>query len=248
MIEFKKYNEYIRHIILKDVGFKGQDLLNKSKILLIGAGGLGSPAIIYALSNGIKNIGIIDFDKVSESNLNRQIIFNKKNIGQKKIDCVKKYIKNFHKKINLKTYDFKLTNENCLKIFKEYDIVLDCSDNLETKFLINDFSSKINIPFVHGSVFGFEGYAAIFLKNFGCYRCLYENYNNISSLNSGIIGQVAGMIGILQSIIAVLFLLNKNKEKYIKNICSNILFFDFKNMNFGKFKTIKSKNCNICSF
>lgn len=246
MIDFRKYHKYIRHIILKDIGFLNQDILEKSKILCVGAGGLGSPAIIYLLYTGIKNIGIIDFAAVSESNLNRQIIFNQNDVGKKKIFCVKKYIKKLNKKINLKTYDFKLSNKNCVEIFKNYDLILDCSDNLETKFLINDFSSKLDIPFIHGSVYGFEGYIAIFSKKYGCYRCLFDNAKNISNLNHGIMGQTAGIIGILQSLIAIIFLLNKNNSNFIKNLCLNLLTFDFKNLNFGKFLIKKKKKCKIC--
>lgn len=245
MIDFKIYNRYIRHIILKDIGFSGQKILNESKVLCVGAGGLGSPAMIYLSSTGIKNIGIIDFDKISESNLNRQIIFNQKDIGKKKVNCVKEFFKKFNKNTKITTYNTKLSNKNCLNIFKNYEIILDCSDNLKTKFLINDFAFKTGIPFIHGSVFGFEGYISAFYKKFGCYRCLYEDFKNIETINHGIIGHVAGVTGIIQSLIAIIFLINKNNINFIKNLCSNLIVLDFKNLDFKKI-SIKKKKCKLC--
>lgn len=238
---YNLYRRYIRHIILPDFGLKKQDILLKSSILCIGAGGLGSSALIYLAGSGIGSIGIADFDKVSYDNLNRQILFNKFDIGKKKAICAKRFINKFNPFININLYDYKLSYDNSFDIFSKYDIILDCTDNIESKFLINDICKKLKIPFIHGSVFGSEGYVVTFFNNEFCYRCLYKDLKDLKCFNHGITGFVAGIIGTLQAFLSIKFLLNRNDYFYF----NKLFFFDFKNI---LFNSLDIKNLNKCNF
>ena len=243
---YKKYFRYIRHLILPNIGFKGQDILKKSKVLCIGAGGLGSPALIYMASAGIGNIDIIDFDTVSTSNLNRQIIFNQNDIGKIKVVCAKEYILKLNKYINVNIYNTRVSLLNSINLIKRYDVVLDCTDNLETKFLINDIFIKSGIPVIHASVCGLEGYISIFTKKTFCYRCLYSNFNNNNYLNYGVLGPVAGIFGSLQALVAIDLLLYKFKIKNIHNFFNKIMLMDLSSFKINVLKINKNNTCNIC--
>ncbi len=243
------YSRYIRQIILPNFGFRGQDYLKKAKVLCVGSGGLGSPALIYLASAGIGTIGIIDFDIVSHTNLNRQILFNEKDIGKKKVFCAKKYIYNLNSNIKIKTYDVQLVHRNCFNIFYKYDVILDCTDNLKTKFLINDYAIKLNIPLIHGSVFGYEGYVSIFHKKRFCYRCLYKNFYRIEGICHGILGPVAGIIGSFQALETIKLLLNKKNilSKYKFRLSHGLLVFDFRTLLFRFLKVKRNLKCYVCS-
>jgi len=239
------YSRYIRHIILSDIGLVGQDILGKSKVLCIGAGGLGSPALMYLAATGVGSIGIVDFDVVNLSNLNRQVIFSYDDIGKNKAICAKNYIVKLNNSIDVSVYDYKLSYSNCFDLFKDYDVILDCTDNLESKFLINDFSIKLNIPLVHGSVFGLEGYVAVFLKGFSCYRCLYRDVNSLECINHGIIGPVTGIIGSLQALISIVLLLRRKNKDFSCDLFFSLFLFDFK---FFKFRSLNVKSLYKCNF
>lgn len=233
---YKKYFYHIKQIILSEIGIKGQDKINKTKVLCIGTGGLGSPVITYLLATGIKNIGLSEFDKIDESNLNRQFIFKKNNIGEKKIKIAKTYIKDINKNINLKTHG-KINHSNCIKIIKNYDLIIECTDNYKTKLIISDCAIKLNISLIHASVFGFEGYITTIKKGY-CYRCLKKNYSISKYTDYGILGAVAGAIGCIQIIETIKNILNIYKNE--------LIFFDFKNNIFKKIKLSKIKKCTIC--
>lgn len=243
---YKKYLKYLRHIILPEVGLLGQDLLINSKILCIGAGGLGSSVLIYLSASGVKNLGIIDFDIVSCTNLNRQIIYSSLDIGKKKVNCAYKYLKNLNSSVNLFIYDFKLNKNNCFNLFKNYDLILDCTDNLESKFLINDISIKLKKPFIHASVFGLEGYLISFLDSKSCYRCLHNDYSDLLCYSYGIIGPVAGIIGSLQSLIAIFILLKKNNLYFFNEFNSKLYFFNFKCFSLNNYTVKKNIHCTVC--
>ncbi|HIH2762676.1 MAG TPA: HesA/MoeB/ThiF family protein [Candidatus Azoamicus sp. MARI] len=239
----KKYFQYLKHIILSDIGIKGQDELIKKKVLCVGTGGLGSPVLTYLSLAGINKIGLVEFDKVDVTNLNRQFLFNIKNVGQKKIDCTKQYIKNINTDIKVNSYKKKLSYFNAINIIKKYDIILDCTDNSESKMIISDISVKLNIPVVHASIFGFEGYVSIFNKNIFCYRCLCKNYKNLQHVEYGVLGAVAGVIGCIQTIETIKLLI---KNKFFKTLNSKIMILDFKNLNIKILKVNKDENCSIC--
>lgn len=244
---YYSYLRYIRHIILPNVGIIGQDAIKNSKVLCIGIGGLGSAALLYLSAVGIGCIGIVDFDIVSYSNLNRQIIYTQTDIGKKKTTCAAKFIKKFNNKTKLIIHDLKLKIDNCFNLFKNYDIILDCTDNLETKFLISDFSTKLKLPLVHGSVFGTEGYIINFLNNDTCYRCLYNNSKELSLYSYGILGPVAGIIGSIQALICILIILNKKNLFFFDDFNSKLFIFNFLKLNIISYKIEKLFNCTTCS-
>jgi len=244
----KFYTRYIRHIILPDIGLKGQDVLKRSKVLCVGAGGLGAPALIYLAAAGVGSIGIVDFDVVSVSNLNRQIIFNQLDIGKSKAVCAKRYISRLNSSINVDIHELRLSYSNCPDIICNYDIILDCTDNLESKFLINDLAIKFNIPLVHGSVFGFEGYVSVFVDNSACYRCLYHSFADLECVSHGIIGPVAGIVGSIQALEVIkLLLARSNKNIFLSHLVSRLFILDFKMLDFRFLDIKKHINCGICS-
>lgn len=238
---YKFYSRYIRHIIVPGIGFLGQDRLFRSKVLCVGAGGLGSSALIYLVSAGIGGIGIVDHDIINLTNLNRQVIFSENNLGESKAYCAKKFLLNLNSNIDVSVYNFKLTHLNISDLIKDYDIILDCTDNLEVKFLINDVALKFKKILVHGSVFGLEGYVSIFSDKTFCYRCLHYDFPGVNSITYGILGAVVGIIGSLQALI-VIFLLLKDSN-LIRCFFSRVFFFDF---NLFKFKVLKFRKSRIC--
>ncbi|HIH2762984.1 MAG TPA: HesA/MoeB/ThiF family protein [Candidatus Azoamicus sp.] len=241
------YKRYIRHIVLSDIGILGQDILLNSKVLCIGAGGLGSSALVYLASCGVGNIGIVDFDKVDVSNLNRQFLYNVFDCGESKVFCAKNFLEKLNNNINIFTYNERISYINFLNIMIGYDIILDCTDSLESKFFINECGIKLNIPVIHGSILGFSGYISIFSREHGCYNCLYSDFSYVNFLGHGVLGPVAGIIGAFQAIECIKFLLNKNGAFGFNTLFSKILFFDFKNLNFLLLNFSKKKNCYICN-
>ncbi len=242
------YTRYIRHVILPDVGLKGQDVFKKSKVLCVGAGGLGASALIYLAATGIGSIGIVDFDIVDVSNLNRQIIFNESDIGKNKSECARRYISRLNSSIKIDVYDLKLSYLNCFDIVSKYDVVLDCTDNLESKFLINDIAIKLNIPLVHGSVFGFEGYVSVFSGESACYRCLYNSFGGLECVSHGILGPVAGIVGSIQALEVIKLLLTRCDETlFLSHLMSKLLILDFKMFDFRFLEIKKQHDCGICS-
>lgn len=242
---YNKYFRYIRHLILPNIGFKGQDILKKSKVLCVGSGGLGSPAIIYMAAAGVGNIGVMDFDNVSISNLNRQIIFNQHDIGKKKVTCTKDYISKLNNSTRIITHDMRLSSLNSFNLITTYDLVLDCTDNLESRFLINDTFVKHGVPVVHASVFGLEGYLSVFSFETFCYRCLYSNFNN-NCLNYGILGPVAGIFGSLQAVVTIELLLYKFKLKSNFNFFNKMMVMNLNSFDVSILKINKNNKCNIC--
>ncbi len=166
-------NRYQRHLLLPEVDVKGQQKLLESSVLLIGAGGLGSPAALYLAAAGVGTLGIIDMDVVDASNpLQRQILHNMDRIGDRKVDSAKKTLTSLNPDVNVVTYDVRLGADNVLAIFEGYDVIVDGTDNFPTRYLVNDASLKLDIPVVHGSIFRFEGQASVYLPHVGpCYRC-----------------------------------------------------------------------------
>lgn len=240
---YKKYFKYLKQIIISDIGLTGQDKIEKKKILCIGTGGLGSPVLTYLILAGIKNIDIIDFDEIDITNLNRQFLFNYLDIKKKKVTCAKKIAKKHNKYLKINAIKKKISYANAIKIFKNYDIIVDCTDNSETKMIISDSAVKLNIPVIHASIFGLEGYLTIFKKNIFCYRCLCQNYKNIENIEYGVLGAVAGVLGCMQAIETIKLILEK---KSLINLESKIIILDFKNLNIKILKIYKNYNCTIC--
>ena len=244
---------YAHQIILDEIGIKGQEKLLKAKVFILGLGGLGSPVLMYLASAGIGTLGIADFDKVELSNLQRQILFDTKSINKLKVEIAKKKINSINPNVKINIYKKKITNLNINKIIPEYDIVVDGSDNFETKYLINDACIKNKKILISASLNGFEAQIITFKPwinstNNPCYRCLFpENYKNTNTYNcreGGIIGGLAGTIGSLQSVEVIKEILNIGES-----LNGKLLIIDLLNGNLKKLKVKRNKKClNYCKF
>lgn len=203
---------YSRQINLPEIGNIGQQKLLQSSVLCVGAGGLGAPALLYLAAAGVGRIGIIDFDRVDETNLQRQIIFSTSAIGQQKATETKKSLSALNPTIQIDAYDEELNAEAAARLFSLYDVILDGTDNFETKFLINDAAIKYNKPLVYGAIQGFDGQASVFgYKGGPCYRCLYPQKPKAQIMNcaeAGVIGAVAGLVGATQALQAIQIIVN----------------------------------------
>src|SRR6201987_2468488 len=205
-------NRYGRHILLPEVGEAGQQQLLESRFLLLGAGGLGSPAALYLAAAGVGTLGIIDMDVVDASNLQRQILHNIDRIGERKVDSAKKTLTALNPDVNVVTYDVRLGADNILEIIDGYDVIVDGTDNFPTRYLVNDAALLKRIPVVHGSIFRFEGQATVFAPYvWPCYRCLIPEPPPPelapSCAEAGVLGVLPGIIGSIQAMEAIKLLL-----------------------------------------
>ena len=233
---------YSKQIILKQVGVLGQKKISSARVLIIGMGGLGCPLSLYLCSLGIKKIGIADHDKVDFSNLNRQVLFNTKDVGTFKVVQAKKFLQRINKKIKIDTYKAKIIKNNIQNVLGRYDIICDCSDNFTTRYLINDFCLKNKKILISAAISKFEAHIFNFnfSKNVPCYRCFMpeipEEENKCDS--EGILPTVAGIAGTLQANEVVKTILNKKNELVGKMIAFNTL-----NLNFRKIELTRNSNC-----
>jgi adenylyltransferase/sulfurtransferase len=242
----KNYIErYSRQIVLKDVGVVGQKKIRSSKVLIVGAGGLGCPIVDYLSRAGVGTIGIADFDKINLSNIHRQNLYNSKDIGKYKVDVVKEKIKSINPFTKIKTYKKKITNKNLNNIIKSFDVIVDGSDNFKTKFLLNKYSIKYKKILIVGAISKFDGHVFTFdfkNKKTPCLRCFYQSEPSDEILNceaEGIMGPVAGIIGNIQA--------NEVLKKILKigkDLNKNILIINLLTLNFRKVAFKKNKNCS----
>ena len=201
LTEEEKYR-YSRHILLNEIGEKGQEKLKNARVLVVGAGGLGCPVLLYLTSAGVGNIGIVDFDKIEESNLQRQILFDTTDIGKPKSTVAKQKLETKNPFVTIKSYSYELTNKNALEVFQNYDIIVDASDNFTTRYLINDACLLSKKPLIYGAIHKFEGQISVFnYQNGPNYRCLFPNPpEEIPSCSEvGVLGVLPGIIGSLQA-------------------------------------------------
>ena len=237
---------YSRQIILKKVGIIGQKKILNSKVLIIGAGGLGCPVADLLTRSGVGELGVMDYDKVSLSNIHRQILYTTKDVGKYKAKILKKKLNLINKEVKINIYNQKANEKNLKNIINKYDIVIDGSDNFKTKFLLNKFSQKFKKKLIVGAISKFDGHVFTFdftLKNSPCLKCFYQSDPSDEILNcesEGILGPTANIIGAIQANEALKFILNIGK-----NLQSNILILDFLNLNFRKVLFKKRKYC-IC--
>ena len=242
----KLVERYSRQIVLKDVGIIGQKAIINSKVLIVGAGGLGCPVIDYLSRAGVGTLGIADFDKVNLSNIHRQSLYDSNDIDKFKVDVIKSKIKLINPFTKINTYKKKITINNFKNIIKNYDIIVDGSDNFKTKFLLNFYSLKLKKILIIGAISKFEGH--VFTFNFKnnkepCLKCFYQSEPSDEILNceaEGILGPVAGIIGNIQSNEVLKKILNIEKD-----LSGKILIIDLHNLNFRKVKFKKKINC-IC--
>jgi len=243
-ISNKDFLRYSKQIILKQVGILGQKKISSSKVLIVGMGGLGCPLVLYLSNIGVNNIGIADHDKVEYSNLNRQILFNASDVGKFKVVQAKKFLQKVNKKIKIKIYKEKIIEKNIQNILKKYDIICDCSDNFNTRYLLNDFCLKNKKILISAAISKFETHIFNFnfSKNIPCYRCFMPEIpvQEKKCDSEGILPTVAGIAGTLQANEVVKSILNDKNELLGKMIVFNTL-----NLNFRKIKLTKNDNCII---
>jgi molybdopterin-synthase adenylyltransferase len=245
----EQIKRYARHIILPEVGGKGQEKLLNSKVLVIGAGGLGSPAILYLAAAGVGTIGIVDFDVVDFSNLQRQVIHNTERVGTPKVESAKKTVEMLNPDVKVITYNTRISKENIMDIIKDYDVVLDGTDNFPTRFLINDACYFAGKPLVSAAMLRFEGQVSVFdYRRKGespCYRCLFPEPPPPglvpSCQEAGILGSIGGIMGCIQATEAIKLILGIGEP-----LVGKLLIMDALSMDFRKVKLRKDPSCPLC--
>lgn len=241
--ELKRYS---RHLVIPDVGIEGQHKLKAAKVLIVGAGGLGSPIGMYLAAAGVGKLGIIDYDTVNISNLQRQVIYSIDDVGKKKTDAMKHKLQKINPDIEIEAYDVKLSSENALVIIKEYDVIADGSDNFATRYLVNDACAILGKPDVYGSILRFEGQVTVFDSKKGpCYRCLYPEPPVPGSIptceEAGVLGVLPGIIGSMQANEVIKYIIGKGEL-----LVGRLMMFDALKMTFKEITLKKDKNCPVC--
>jgi sulfur-carrier protein adenylyltransferase/sulfurtransferase len=239
-------SRYSRHLILPEVGMEGQRRLKAARVLCVGTGGLGSPLALYLTAAGIGTLGLVDFDVVDSSNLQRQIIHSTKDIGRKKIDSAAEKLSALNPAINIVKHETMLSSANALDILKDYDIVADGTDNFPTRYLVNDACVLLGKPNVYGSIFRFEGQASVFATEAGpCYRCLYPEPPPPglvpSCAEGGVLGILPGLVGVIQATEVIKLILGKGDS-----LVGRLLLVDALNMRFRELKLRKNPECPVC--
>ncbi len=240
-------NRYQRHLLLPEVGEEGQLKLLDSKVLLLGAGGLGSPAALYLAAAGVGTIGIIDMDVVDESNLQRQIVHNLERVGMRKVDSAAKTLQLLNPDVNVITHDMRLDASNVEELLSQYDLVVDGADNFPSRYLLNDASLRTATPVVHGSIFRFEGQVTVFLPHNGpCYRCFLPEPPPPelapSCAEAGVLGVLPGIIGSIQALEAIKLLLTLGDS-----LSGRLMAYDSLEQSFMTYKIRRDPACPACS-
>jgi adenylyltransferase/sulfurtransferase len=242
----EEIQRYSRHLILPEVGVEGQEKLKHSKVLCIGAGGLGSPLALYLAASGVGTIGIVDFDVVDVTNLQRQVLHRTNDVGRPKLDSAADTIKGINPHVTVVKHETRLTSENALALMKDYDVIADGTDNFATRYLVNDSCVLLGKPNAYGSIFRFEGQASVFYAKEGpCYRCLYPEPPPPglvpSCAEGGVMGVLPGIIGCIQAMETIKLLLGKGDT-----LIGRLLLFDAMGMKFREMKLRKDPDCPIC--
>ena len=237
---------YSRHLIMPEVGVEGQQKLKAARVLCIGAGGLGSPLALYLAAAGVGTIGIVDFDVVDVTNLQRQILHSTADVGRKKLDSAREKLRGINPLVDVKTYETRLTSQNALEIFRDFDIVVDGTDNFPTRYLVNDACVLTGKPNVYGSIFRFEGQASVFATKEGpCYRCLYPEPPPPglvpSCAEGGVLGILPGLVGVIQATEAIKLILGAGNP-----LIGRLLLVDALAMRFRELRLRKNPECPVC--
>jgi molybdopterin/thiamine biosynthesis adenylyltransferase/rhodanese-related sulfurtransferase len=240
-------DRYSRHILLPEVGEVGQSKLLAAKVLLLGAGGLGSPAALYLAAAGVGTLGLVDADVVDASNLQRQILHATSRVGMPKVESAARAIQDLNPDVKVVKFEERLMSDNVDRIFKDFDVVVDGCDNFPTRYLVNDASVFLKKPVVHGSIFRFEGQVTTFAPGSGgpCYRCLYPEppppHLAPSCQEAGVLGILPGIIGVIQATEAIKLVLGKGNP-----LIGRLLTYDSLRMKFGELKLRRDKKCPVC--
>src|SRR4249920_815922 len=237
---------YSRHLIMPEVGMEGQLKLKAARVLCVGAGGLGSPLALYLGAAGVGTLGIVDFDVVDYTNLQRQIIHSTADVGRKKLESASEKLRGINPHIEVKTFETKLTSQNALQLFRDFDIIVDGTDNFPTRFLVNDACVFTGKPNVYGSIFRFEGQASVFAAKDGpCYRCLYPEPPPPglvpSCAEGGVLGILPGLVGLIQATEAIKLILGAGQP-----LIGRLLLIDALGMKFRELKLRKNPDCPAC--
>jgi len=237
---------YSRHLIMPEVGLEGQRKLKAASVLAIGTGGLGAPLGMYLAAAGVGRLGLVDFDVVDSSNLHRQIVHGTKDVGRRKVDSARERLADINPHIEIETHDTRLTSDNALAIFENYDIIVDGTDNFPTRYLVNDACVLTGKPNVYGSIFRFEGQASVFWAERGaCYRCLYPEPPPPglvpSCAEGGVLGVLPGIVGAIQANETIKIILGAGDS-----LVNRLLLFDAWHMKFREFKLQKDPKCPVC--
>ncbi len=245
-LSHEEIRRYSRHLIVPEVGMDGQKKLKSSSVLLIGAGGLGSPLALYLAAAGVGRIGIVDFDVVDESNLQRQIIHSTDSVGTSKLESARQRVLGINPNIQVDGYEVPLSSENALEIFAPYDVIVDGTDNFPTRYLVNDACVLLHKPNVYGSIFRFEGQASVFWADYGpCYRCLYPEPPPPglvpSCAEGGVLGILPGTIGTIQATEVIKLLLGIGEP-----LIGRLLLYDALKMRIREMRLHKDPECPVC--
>jgi sulfur-carrier protein adenylyltransferase/sulfurtransferase len=237
---------YSRHLIMPEVGMEGQQKLKSARVLCIGAGGLGSPLALYLGAAGVGTLGIVDFDVVDYTNLQRQIIHTTADVGRKKLDSAAEKLNAINPFLNIRKFETRLSSENALELFRDFDIIADGTDNFPTRYLVNDACVLTGKPNVYGSIFRFEGQASVFATKDGpCYRCLYSEPPPPglvpSCAEGGVLGILPGLIGVIQATEVIKLILGKGEP-----LIGRLLLIDALGMKFRELKLRKNPDCPAC--
>jgi sulfur-carrier protein adenylyltransferase/sulfurtransferase len=241
-----EFERYSRHLILPEVGLAGQKKLKAGSVLCIGAGGLGSPAALYLAAAGVGRIGIVDFDAVDASNLQRQILHSTPDVGRSKLQSAKDRLEALNPEIKIETFETRLTSANALDLFRGYDVILDGTDNFATRYLVNDACVLLGIPNAYGSIFRFEGQASVFATKDGpCYRCLYPEPPPPglvpSCAEGGVLGVLPGVVGTIQATESIKLILGSGST-----LVGRLLLYDAWGMRFRELKLRRDPSCPVC--
>ena len=241
----KQVKRYSRHIIMASVGSKGQRKLLQSKVLIIGAGGLGSPSAVYLTLAGVGTVGIVDFDTVDVSNLQRQILHHDSDVGRPKVVSAKETLKSFNPDVNVVTHETRLTSENAMEIISQYDVVVNGADNFPARYLVNDACYLLGKPLVDGSILIFDGQATVFMPGKGCYRCLFPEPPPPGAVpncaEAGVLGALTGLVGSIQATETLKLLMGIGEP-----LVSRLLLIDGLSMDFRSVKLRRNVKCPLC--
>jgi molybdopterin/thiamine biosynthesis adenylyltransferase len=241
----EQIRRYSRHLMLPELGGSGQRRLLGSKVLLIGAGGLGSPSALYLAAAGVGTLGIVDFDAVDLSNLQRQILHHTHDVGRPKVQSAVDTIADLNPDVKVVPYQEALSSSNVRQIFSEYDVIVNGSDNFPTRYLANDACVFLQKPLVDGSIFKFEGQATVFVPGQGCYRCLYPSPPPPGAVPScaeaGVLGVVCGVVACIQGVETIKLLLGIGES-----LVGRLVFFDALSMEFRQVKFRRDPHCPVC--
>ena len=244
----KEVLRYSRHLIMPEVGMEGQLKLKAAKVLCIGAGGLGSPLAMYLAAAGVGTLGLVDFDVVDFTNLQRQILHSTSDVGRKKLDSAAETLSGINPQVEVRKFETRLTSANALEIFRQFDIVADGTDNFPTRYLVNDACVLTGKPNVYGSIFRFEGQASVFATKGGpCYRCLYPEPPPPglvpSCAEGGVLGILPGLVGVIQATETIKLILGVEREQ---SLVGRLLMVDAMGMKFRELKLRKNPECPVC--